>query len=246
MTSVEARYRLLHAARGNRELQAQCIAACKNGKEGINFWFDYFAYTFDPRLIKPDLPFNLMADQRVLVNVAYDCIMEGEPLLIEKSRDRGVTWILGSIGQYFWQFVDGSDILIGSKKEKDVDAKGARGTIFEKIRYNIRMQPKWMLPRLNKTHDSKLKLVHPVNGNSITGQASTSDIGRSGRFKFIILDEFAFHPYGKAAYEACTHSTNCIFLPSTPNGKANEFYKLRSEEDLDWIDIESHIAALDK
>lgn len=236
MVSSQARYRLLYEARGNLELQAQCLAACK---ADILFWFNHFAYTFDPRKQPSDLPFNLMPFQEKVVKTLEECIREGEPLIIEKSRDMGATWLVVLVFQYFWMFESGSDFLIGSKTQDLVDKKGDRSTIFQKLRYNAGFQPSWLLPKLGKHHDTFLKMIHPVNGNTIVGSTSTPDFGRSGRYRAAMMDEMAFHPYGKAAYESVTQSTNCIIMPSTPNGKTNEFYKLRSRDDIEWVALES-------
>ena len=234
MVSTQARYRLLHAARGNPELQAQCIAA---SKADILFWFNHFAYTFNPRVQPADLPFNLMPFQEIVVKTLEQCIREGEPIIIEKSRDMGATWLIDLVFQWFWMFEPGSDFLIGSKTQDLVDKKGDRSTIFQKLRYNAALQPKWMLPKLDKNHDTFMKMIHPVNGNTITGSTSTPDFGRGGRYRAAFLDEMPMHPYGKAAYESVSQSTNCIVMCGTPNGKANEFYKLRSREDLDWVEV---------
>lgn len=236
MVSTEGRYRLLYAAKNDPTLQAQCIAACNHD---IVFWFNNFAYTFDPRRAPADLPFNLMDFQETVVLTIADCIRTGEPLLIEKSRDMGVSWLILLVFQYFWMFEPGSDFLLGSKNQDLVDKKGDRSTLFQKLRFNARLQPSWMLPKLDKNSDTFLKMIHPVNGNTIVGATSTPDFGRSGRYRAALMDEMAFHPYGKAAYESVSQSTNCIIMPSTPNGKANEFYKLRSLEDIEWIDLES-------
>src|SRR3982751_999681 len=242
MASAAARYKLLKEAASDIELQAQIRQVCSTD---IHFWFDHFAYTFNPRVQPADLPFNLMDFQREIVNVTVQCIREGEPVLFEKSRDMGLTWILALVLEWFWEYEPGSDFLIGSKNQDLVDKKGDRSTIFQKLRYNIALQPKWLFPKHIRGWDTFLKLVHPINGNTIVGSTSTPDFGRSGRYRAALMDEMAFHPYGKAAYESASHSTNCILMPSTPNGKANEFYKLRSHDDVEWIDLEGPEDPLD-
>lgn len=234
MVSTEARYKLLYEAKDSPLLQEECLAVSQSD---ILFWFDHFAYTYNPRVRPSDLPFNLMPFQVKVVETLHDCIRKGEPLLIEKSRDMGITWLIVLTFQWFWMFEHGSDFLIGSKVQDLVDKKGDRSTIFQKLRYNIQMQPPWMLPSLDKNHDTFMKIIHPINGNTITGASSTVDFGRGGRYRAAMLDEYAFHPYGKAAYESVSQSTNCIIMPSTPNGKANNFYKLRSIDDLEWIEL---------
>jgi phage terminase large subunit len=242
MVSAEARYRLLFNAENDPELQQDCITA---SKADIVFWFNHFCYTYNPRVFPADLPFNLYSFQPQVVRLIQKCILEGEPLLIEKSRDMGITWLVVLVFQWYWQFTPGCDFLIGSKTRDLVDKKGNKSTIFQKLRYNIQMQPPWMLPRLDKNHDTYMKIIHPVNGNAIIGETSGPDFGRSGRCRAAFMDEMPRYAYGRAAYESVTQSTDCIIVCGTPYGKANEFYKMRSDESLEWVDIESNQPALD-
>ena len=247
MVSSEARYRLLHEARNNPAIQSECITACMGD---ILFWFSHFAYTFDPRTTPSDLPFNLMPFQERTVRVIASCIENAsrasrDDLLIEKSRDMGISWLIALIFQYYWQFFPGFNFMVGSRKQEDVDAKGDLSSFIEKIRYNVRLQPRWMCPRMGKHEDNHLKLINPVTKNTITGESSTAGFARGKRYRAICIDEMAFHPFSKAAYETAWQSTYCMILPSTPNGKANEYFKIRSNENLEWIDIESDSAALE-
>ncbi len=172
------------------------------------------------------------------------CIEEGKEgrdgnCLIEKSRDLGGTWLIEMVYDWYWLFEEGSDFHMGSKMRDDVDKIGVKSTLFGKLRYNHEMLPDWMLPTLGKKYDTLLKLVNPINGNSITGQAATPDFARSGRYKSALLDEYARHPYGQLAYESVTESTNSAFLLFTPYGKANHAYRLASQDDLINVQLQA-------
>lgn len=212
-------------------------AVYKRCKTDIVFWFDWFAYTFNPRVIPAHLPFNLYPFQKKAILLMCECIEKGEPLIIEKSRDLGLSWLVMMVFQWYWLFNDGMDFLVGSKKEDDVDKRGDRSTLFQKFRYNLAYQPKWILPTMSKQDDAHMKIINPKNGNVLAGEAATADFGRGQRYRAVLMDEVARHPYGQYAYDCITHSTNCIIMLFTPFGKANIAYTMRSHPDLDWIDI---------
>jgi len=229
------RIKLLKLAKSHPEVQQELLSMCESD---ILFWFDTFCWTFNPRVKPAHMPFNLWQFQIPMVETIRDCILDGENLLIEKSRDMGVSWVVLMCFQWFWLFREGTDLLVCSKKEDNVDKKGDKSTLFEKLRYNLSFMPDWMIPALNKFQDSHMKLVHPVNGNVIVGESSNPDTGRSGRYTAVLLDEMAFHPYGEAAFTSVSQSSDCIIMPSTPNGKANWFYKLRKNTGIDWVEME--------
>jgi len=234
MPSLLERTKLLHKAKDDVRLQRALIAQCKND---VLFWFDWFAWTFNPRVDGAHLPFNLYDFQRDVILLMHDCIKRGEPLIIEKSRDMGLSWMVLLIFQYWWLFQDGADFLLGSRTQDEVDQKGNRSTLFEKFRYNINRMPLWMCPKLERHHNGHMKIINPTNGNVLSGEASTPDFGRSQRYRAVLMDEVARHPYGDFAYASVSQSTNCIILLFTPFGKANIAYRMRSHEDIEWVDI---------
>ena len=67
--------------------------------------------------------------------------------LVEKSRDMGATWTTVAFSVWLWLFRPGSAIGFGSRKELLVDRLGDMDSIFEKIRYTIKMLPGFLLPR---------------------------------------------------------------------------------------------------
>ena len=234
MPSYLQRVQLLYEAKNDIGLQNALVERCK---EDPLFWFDWFAWTFNPRLDDAHLPFNLYPFQRDVIEIMYDCITRGEPLIIEKRRDMGLSWMVLLMFQWFWLFKDGADFLLGSRKEDEVDDKGNRSTLFEKFRYNLNRQPLWICPKLARHHDGHMKIINPKNGNVLNGEAATPDFGRSQRYRAALMDEVARHPYGELAYASVSQSTNCIILLFTPFGKANVAYKMRSHEGVKWVDI---------
>lgn len=220
------RLTLYEAAKDNPELQALLLAWCRRD---VRFWFRHFCWTFDPRLEQPHLPFVPYPFQENALVDLVAAIENGEDLLIEKSRDMGLSWLVLLAFQYFWLFRDGANFHLGSRKQEAVDRKGDLSTLMEKLRYNLSWLPDWMRPVgfQDSQHDNLLRLLNPENGNVITGESSNENFGRGGRYKAVLFDEFPFWPMQDAAYASAGQSSPCRIVVGTPYGKNNRFAELR-------------------
>ena len=220
------RLSLLKAVQHQSSAQALLMEACRRD---IVFWFNTFAWTYDPRSEQPIQPFRLYPYQEQFVRQLLKQIEQGEDLLVEKSRDMGASWLVALTFQYCWLFRSGSHFLIGSRKFDLVDQPGNVSTIFEKLRFNLRRLPTWMRPLAfdDKLHNLKGRLLNPSLNNIIQGESNTDLFARGGRYKAILLDEFAFWPRAEAAYAAAGQSSPCRITVSTPYGKNNAFARLR-------------------
>jgi len=234
MATWAERHDLIIRASSDVGFQKDIVRACT---ADILLWFDYFAYTFNPRATVSVLPFNLYPFQKKLVLALRECIDTGESLMIEKSRDMGVSWIVMLVFQWYWLFYEGSDVHVGSSKREYVDKLGVKSTLIEKFRFNLSYIPKWMCPPLKKYRDDSLaKIKNPGNGNTLTGEAAVPSFGMSQRYRAVLMDELARQPYGRIAYETVSQTTDCIIGVWTPFGKANiaaEFARNRAIEEID-------------
>ena len=70
-------------------------------KSDILFWINRYGYTYDPRKKNPHLRFKLYPFQEKLVLRLVKQIRDGEDILIEKSRDMGVSWLILLVFQWF-------------------------------------------------------------------------------------------------------------------------------------------------
>lgn len=225
-TPLYQRARLLQAAQSSETLQALLRLQCQRD---ILFWFNQFCWTFDPRLAQPHQPFVLYPYQEEALRQIVRAIETGEDLLIEKSRDMGISWLILLAFQYYWLFREGANFHLGSRKQEAVDRKGDISTLMEKLRYNLDWLPDWMKPPgfQDSQHDNLLRLLNPANGNVITGESSNENFGRGGRYKAVLFDEFPFWPMQDAAYASAGQSTPCRLVVGTPYGKQNRFAELR-------------------
>jgi hypothetical protein len=219
---------------GNRQPAAQVILwnLCKrdeNPAEGVIFFIENFCWTYDPRSKNKNLPVVLFDFQKDAVRYFVEHIDEGRNFLWEKSRDMGASWIAVYVFLWYWLFRDGTNLLLGSYKEKLVDDGVNQDALFGKLEFAIRNLPKWILPKnfnLNK-HRNKLKLINPENNNIISGDTMNPQFGRGARKTAIFYDELGFWEHAKESWEAGADTTACQIANSTPNGK-NFYWKLRT------------------
>jgi hypothetical protein len=142
----------------------------------------------------------------------------------------GVSWDILYAFNHYWLFEAGSDFRVGSRKEDFVDKLNDIDTLLEKIRFNLRRQPLWILPKgfdFDK-HAGYMRIINPVNGNAIVGESANEHFGSGGRRKAILLDEFAKWDVGiaDAAWTATADVSKCRLVVSTPVGAANKFAQL--------------------
>lgn len=213
---------------------------CQNKEDaaaGCIFFIENFCWTYDPRSKNKNLPVVLFDFQRDAVRYIIEHIDEGKNFLIEKSRDMGISWLIIYIFQWYWMFRDGTNLLLGSYKEKLVDDGVNQDALFGKLEYNLRNMPKWMMPRkfnLSK-HRTNLKLVNPENNNVISGDTMNKEFGRGARKTAIFYDELGFWDMAKEAWESGADTTACQIANSTPNGK--NFYWKRRTSGMDVLSL---------
>lgn len=230
--NLKDRSDIISKCKDNTTNQAAAISLCK---KDITAFFKIFLWTFDPREDLKDIPFYPYDPYQIdyITGINQD-IINGESSLTEKSRDMGVTWMILGVFVYRWLISD-ENFLVGSKTEDDCDTIGDMKTHFERMRYMLEKLPDWLLREfgVRRKKDSKeidnsgyLKIFKD-NGASIVGDAMTPEFSRQGRFKAILLDEFAFIDKAEQVWRACGESAPSKFPVSTPNGSHNHFARLR-------------------
>lgn len=243
---AENRLKLLSKLRTEGHFKDE-LKKCANGKKGAVRYFQYWAWGFDPRplihlSIVPLIPFK---NQIGLLGWLEDTVFGSqESGLIEKSRDEGATLVCVNWCVLKWLTVSGFVALMGSRKKEMVDDKKAIDTIFQKVRLQVRLLPKKMLPDGydQRTHSSDMLLDNPEKASQIVGEAPTETFGAGRRATVAIADEFALWPYdGFPQYTSCVETTRSFIALSTPRGKYNKYAKLRFPEEgkcnfyvLDW------------
>ena len=209
-----------------------CTYGLPDGTPGYIYWFRNFAYIYEPREIpgRTTMPFVLWDFQEEELKFIHEAItnaqgIRGEPANFAylKSRDMGMSWLIITYFLWDWMFNGGSYLLI-SRKQEEVDTIGNMKSLFEKLRWQLRKQPAWLLPAgfVWKTNSKELLIQNP-SGGEITGESSNPNAGRGDRRKAVMLDEFASCEYDKEVWKACAGSSYVRFAVSTPKGLYNLF-----------------------
>lgn len=226
---------------------------CADGLAGTRHWFRYWAWAYDPRAeympLQPFVPFGLYPhDEEDAFQWRYIEWLEETTFkrrksgLVEKARDMGATlgWLLWAT--HHWLFYHYYSALLASANEDLVDSKRDPDTLFEKVRFVLRLQPPQLLPEgFDLVKDLPyMNLSNPENGSTLSGQAPTANAGRQRRRTCVLKDESAAWPYGgfpqNVALSAVSYS---MFDVSSVQGKFNQFYKTAHTERvnkfiMDW------------
>jgi hypothetical protein len=89
------------------------------------------------------------------------------------------------------------------------------------------MLPKWFKREMGSENNKYMSINRPDGSWSITWESASPNASRWGTYNAIFLDEFAFQSNATAINSAAASATPCRIFVSTPNGKWNEFYRLR-------------------
>lgn len=204
--------------------------------EDIIFWINSFVYTYDPRKNPSIIPFVLYGFQEQFIKDLCWRIDNQKDILIDKSRDMGITWCVLLVITWYWQFAgSGYDFLVGSRKESYIDVMGNMDTLMEKVRFIIKNEPRFLRPDGFdfKAHSNYMRIINPKSNATITGEATNNNFSRGGRRRAIFFDEFAFWECDKAAWRSSSDSSNCRIVVSTPQGFNNQFAELRHSGSID-------------
>ena len=223
--NIDFRIDLIDKCETDKDLERDVWQKCATD---IMFWIDLFCWTKDPRVDPDVLPFIAYdAFQKDSILEIQSAIDNQHDLLAEKSRDMGASWMVLYVLQHKWLFEDGSDFRIGSRKEEFVDQTGDIDTLFEKLRFNLERQPKFLMPiGFNwQKHSGHMRLINPFNGNAIIGESANEDFGSGGRRKAILLDEYSKwdQKIAKACWTSTADVSKCRIPISTPKGSGNKF-----------------------
>jgi len=226
--NLSKRERILVDSYDDPGVQEALVEKCK---EDITFFFNFFLWTYNPKLKPYHFPFQLFPAQAQVVRWIHEDIQAGRGTLCEKSRDWGATYIYLGIFLYHFLFGEFEGLLL-SLRQDEVD-NPTPSSLFAKLRYMAQRLPWWMLPQewqFRKHGAVFLRFVNPDNGNTIVGQATTEDAGRSGRKTAVLVDEYASirNRIGEGMERSLRYTTDSLHRLSTPKG-VNLFKQIRDK-----------------
>jgi len=192
----------------------------------INDW----GTTYDPRNPERGLPamvpFILFPRQRELIEKFEECFRERKSLLVEKSRDVGISELTVAYAVAKCLFNKGFHFGFGSRKKEYVDAKMPRALLFKARRFIIHLPKEFAGDWNERKHSADMRIYFPMTQAYISGE-SGDNMGRGDRFSMYADDESAFHPHQELVDAALMASTNCRITLSTPCGPSNLFARKR-------------------
>lgn len=231
--NVKYRAEMLQYAARDEKAQAQMAKMCA---EDPLFYINTFNYSYSPKdsiYGDPRTPFTLYDMQNETVLNILECIDQGKDGALPKSRGVGASWMCIDSVEWCWHWRDFLSFLLVSRKQDLVDDSNNPDSLFWKIDFIHRYQPKWLLPtgRDLGSKDPNRKLLRLANADNdsvIGGESTTGNIGVGGRHTVILFDEFALQDDGYAALRGSRDVTNCRLGCSTPRGQ-NHFHKFCTE-----------------
>lgn len=201
-------------------------------RDHISDFINDWGTTYDPRNVGSDvpasMPFILFPKQRAWVDKVVEKWRKREPLITEKSREVGVSWLAVAVGASICMLYDGATIGYGSKLLELVDSLGDPKSLFWKARYFIENVPPEFRPGWDvRRHAPERRIVFPHTGSAMTGEGG-DEIGRGGRTTLFFVDESAHLARPKRVDAALASTTTCRIDISSANGVGNPFYQRRS------------------
>ncbi|MDQ3257484.1 MAG: hypothetical protein M3R15_26970, partial [Acidobacteriota bacterium] len=204
-------------------------ARCRDGVAGTLYWFEHYAWGLDPREDSPlkVMPFAPFPFQQEFIRWLEMLVFEkGTSGLVEKARDMGATVCALDWCVKQWLFRPHFSVLLASATEDLVDSKKDPDTLFEKVRFQLRLTPSWMLPAgFNLQRDMPyMNIANEVQGAVFSGQAPTENVGRQRRRTVVVADEFASWPGGGYKQdESLSQTSRSIIKLSSVKGLHNRF-----------------------
>jgi hypothetical protein len=192
--------------------------------------------TYDPKNIERGLPalipFILFNKQVEWVDEIVSHWQTQRPMLTEKTRQMGMSWLSIALSCTLCIFNPEMSIGFGSRKEEYVDKIGDPKTLFHKARTFLQYIPREFLGDWDILKNAPYMRIMFTNGSIMTGEAG-DNIGRGATTSMYFVDEASFLERPKLIDASLSQTTNCRMDISTPNGMGNSFAERRFSGKID-------------
>jgi len=223
------------------------IRACKADPL---FYINSFLWVDNAIGWPPCSPVITWEDQERLVRILHrNVLMARDPrhyherfdVHIDKSREVGGTIIVLAFLDWLWRFNLSTRIHCISAKAEKVDSKEDPSALFPKLDYYEERLPNAMALRgrnhSNVNGRAMLKIINHKTGSVITGEASSNNAGRSGRYLVALRDEEAACENGAAISGSLADTTRMQIRLSTPKGSNGSFYAGKLKKSIEHISL---------
>lgn len=161
------------------------------------------------------------------------CIDKGQSLLIEKSRDMGISWLCLLVFDWRFLFKPYQKFLCISRNEAAVEDEDP-DSLFWKLDWVHTHLPGWLCPDIRRR---KRFFGNDRLGSTITGQASTGLAGVGGRATAMLIDEFSLIKEDREVRQRTASTTNCRIFNGTHAGMDTEFYALSQQPEVHKLNV---------
>jgi hypothetical protein len=201
-----------------------------------------YGYIFEARTNRgrggysPWIPFARQVEMIRWFQTAMKAEDEKADGVLSKCRDVGASWMMVALFVHHWLFTYPFNGLLVSWKEEYVDSRAPRALMWKMDQF-IKYLPTFLKPAgFSPPHHRLQKyLLNPANGNTITGEATTSNTGRGDRATAVLFDEAAQIADFLHVWMGTADVTDHRFAVSTESfDKGPDFYNLVRGIDMDF------------
>lgn len=223
--TLRERLDIQQLASDDPEFLALHIERCKRDP---SYFINTCLNIFEPRETSgewSDLPYLLRGFQEDTVGHLKSHIDGGKDLLIDKTREMGVTWLVLAVYLHYWLFDPKFTSIVGSITEQKIDHKDNPNCLLWKFDYmvdSLRVNAPYFAIEGYRDQNTRcithMKRVNPNNDSIISGEVMGPNWGRSGRAKTMFGDEFAEAASPASAYASSSRSSPSRIFVFTPKG----------------------------
>lgn len=196
------------------------------------------------------VPFDLWAPQEEMIATWMDLellrttgILRFRNTLVEKTRQMGDTVGLAAACLWVVTHHDAPLLMQHQDLQEVADSGPTWDSFFGKIKLMYETQPweigKARLKFIGGNNPIIRNVGHPMR--FITGEGQTPDPGRGGRYAGAVIDEAARVRYDVQAQAALGRAVpEGRIMLSTPKGRGNVYYRIRTERPQGWTIVDHH------
>lgn len=222
-------------------LKQQAIDEWIKCRDSDKYFIYNYCYTIDTRKIN-DKIFLMKQWPHLLklIDELNDSLKNSINIIVEKSRDMGISWTIMAWEMHKVLFRDGFMALNVSRREAEVEDPGKTPrSLFGRLDFMYKRLPAFLKMRVDNPF---LSFKVPVNNSYIVGESANVNAGRDTQYSFILIDEAGMIPILGEMWKSVANSSNFICLNSTPprEGRKHKLGQLRFAEDSGFKVLRYH------
>jgi hypothetical protein len=190
-------------------------------------YIEQWCWMEDPKQTDPwrrKVPAVLWPGQRKLVRFLLSGLELGQPRVVVKGRELGVSWTATFLIYNLFREEMGLKWKLMSRTEGLVD--GDDDSLFAKLRWNHGLQPEFLKPPVRM---KAMSMRNQLTKGELAGESTNKGAGRGGRRRGILVDEMAHidpAPLQNKIWTSIQSVARSIWAVSSPQGPGNKFAQL--------------------